>query len=293
MEKSRKKRLKIGAHMSISSGFTGALRDAESIQATTMQIFTANQRQWQHKHIDASQIEDYRRALAESEVSDVASHASYLINLGAPSEEVLLKSRRALQEEIERCLALGVRYLIFHPGAALSESKEQCLDRIVESLLLSASLLDGKENSLTLLIETMAGQGSVVGRSFEEIGFIIDRTKKTLPIGVCMDTCHLFAAGYDIRNKTALQKTLFEFDRIIGLDILKALHLNDSQKGLGSHVDRHALLGEGMIGLDAFLALVHHPLLSTLPMYIETPGGLEVWKKEIELLQREYICVHE
>lgn len=276
--------LKLGAHMSISDGFDGAIRYAQSIQATTMQIFTANQRQWTHKHLTPLQIQAYFKELASSNITDVMSHASYLVNLGSPVEEMLSKSRIAFQEEIERCLALKLAYLNFHPGAALDDSREKCLDRIVESLLSFAPLLHTKEHSLTLLLEMTAGQGSVVGNTFEEVGYILERVSSHVPIGVCIDTCHIFAAGYDLRTKEALEKTLFECDRIIGLDMIKALHVNDSQKELGSKVDRHSPLGEGRIGLEGFRALVRHPLLSTLPMYLETPGGLGLWEREIALL---------
>jgi deoxyribonuclease-4 len=278
--------LKVGAHMSISQGYEGALRDAASIQSTTMQIFTANQRQWASKIIDAESLKRYLKELSSSNITEIMSHASYLINLGSPSEEVLLKSRVAFQEEIERCLALKMSYLNFHPGAALTDSREKCLDRIVESLLSFAPLLHNKEESLTLLLEMTAGQGSVVGNSFEEVAYILERTSSKVPIGVCIDTCHIFVAGYDIRTEKAWQDTLFEFDRIIGIDMLKALHVNDSQKDLGSRVDRHSPLGEGMIGLESFRALVRHPYLSKLPMYLETPGGLELWKREIALLHQ-------
>ena len=289
--------LKIGAHMSISNGFDGALFDAESIQATTMQIFTANQRQWTHKKIDPLQSAAYGRALAASSIREVMSHASYLINLGSPDEETLAKSRQAFREEIDRCLALQISYLTFHPGAALKGSREQCLDRIVESLLQLEPVFSGKEGP-RLLIEMTAGQGTVVGSRFEEIASLLDRTKGKLPMGVCVDTCHIFAAGYDLRTEKALQETLFQFDRIVGIDMIQALHINDSHKGLGSKVDRHSPLGEGMIGLEGFRAIVRHPVLSTLPMYLETPGGLDLWKREIALLQqlqhkRESICEHE
>lgn len=276
--------LNLGAHMSISDGLDGAVRYAQSIQATTMQIFTANQRQWTHKKLMPEQIQSYFNALAASNINDVMSHASYLVNLGSPLEEVRSKSQIVFQEEIERCLALKLSYLNFHPGAALDDSREKCLDRIVESILLCAPLLHNKESSLTLLLEMTAGQGSVVGNTFEEVGYILERTAREVPIGVCIDTCHIFAAGYDIRTKEALEKTLFECDRIIGLDMIKALHLNDSQKGLGSKVDRHGPLGEGMIGLQGFRAIVRHPFLSKLPMYLETPGGLSLWEREIALL---------
>lgn len=280
-----KKELTIGAHMSIAGGYSQALHAAESIGATTMQIFTANQRQWHTRPIHTEELDAYFDALKSSSVHDIMSHDSYLINLGSPKEDVLEKSRKAFCSEIERCAALGISRLNFHPGAALDDSREKCLDRIVESLLLVEPLFEKCEKKLTLLIECMAGQGSVVGSSFEELQYILERTKHVLPMGVCVDTCHAFAAGYDLRTEEALDSTLKEFDRIIGLRYLKALHLNDSEKVLGSRVDRHAPIGEGEIGINGFRAIVRHPVLSEIPMYLETPGGLELWQREIALLR--------
>ena len=280
-----KKSLILGAHISVADGFPQAIQYAEAIGATTMQIFTANQRQWHHKALDEEVCQSFIKALHHSTLSHVMSHDSYLINLGSPREDVQQKSVEAMKSEIERCFQLQLSALNFHPGAALAGSKEECLERIVKSLLSFVPLFHGREDRLQLLIETMAGQGSVVGGNFSDIQYIIDRTKSKVPIGVCLDTCHSFAAGYDLRSKDALKKTLEEFDQIIGLDMLKALHLNDSQKGLGSHVDRHVPLGEGMIGKEGFQAIVCHPVLSKLPMYLETPGGLPLWENEIAWLR--------
>lgn len=277
--------LTLGAHMSIAGGYIEALHAAESIGATTMQIFTANQRQWHHKAIDMDQVQLYLDAAKESPVHSVMSHDSYLINLGSPKEDVLEKSRVLFQSEIERCVALELSFLNFHPGAALDSPKEECLDRIVESLLQYEPLMNEKGRKLTLLIECMAGQGSVVGSRFDELQYILERTKKVLPMGVCLDTCHAFQAGYDLCSKNSLEKTLDEFDRVIGLHMLKALHLNDSVQQIGLHVDRHAPIGEGAIGMEGFKAIVHHPYLSKLPMYLETPGNLELWQREIALLR--------
>lgn len=274
----------VGAHMSIAGGYEEALASAESIGATTMQIFTVNQRQWQHKEPEDKDVEVFRTRLAASSLKYIMSHDSYLINLGSPKEDVREKSICAFRQEVERCFRLNISLLNFHPGAALDGSRQECLERIVDSLLSMASLWEKREGQLRLLLEITAGQGSVVGNSFEELQYIIERTNKSIPIGVCLDTCHAFAAGYDLRSNEALHATLDQFDQIIGLDRLFALHMNDSQKGLGCKIDRHMPLGEGMIGLDGFRAIVRHPVLSRLPMYLETPGGLELWKKEIALL---------
>lgn len=280
----KKKDILLGAHTSAAGGVFNALYEGREIGATTIQLFTSNQRQWQSRTLSQETLEKWQEALKETGLKSIMSHDSYLINLGAPDPEVLTKSRQAFREEIIRCLQLGVSFLNFHPGSALQAGVEPCLNRIVNSLVEVQDLFTGK-GSLQLLVETTAGQGSTVGASFEEIAFIIQRVKKHVPVGVCIDTCHIFAAGYDIRTKEGLEKVLGEFDRIIGLEFLKAMHLNDSQKGLGARVDRHMAIGEGELGLDCFQAIMQEPRLAALPKYLETPDGPAVWKKEIELLR--------
>lgn len=197
--------------------------------------------------------------------------------------------RRALWpfgKEIERCITLGITYLNFHPGASLDSPVEESLEKIVKALLSMADCFE-KPTKLRLLAESMAGQGSVLGARFEQLGYIIDRVKDMIPIGVCMDTCHTFAAGYDLRTEEALEQTLKEFNTVVGLKHLKALHLNDSVFELGSHKDRHAPIGEGMIGKGGFSAIMKQPHLVPLPKYLETPGGLDVWQQEIIWLRRQ------
>lgn len=273
----------VGAHTSAAGGVQNALLEGKQIGATTIQLFTANQRQWASKPLDKKTVEAWQEALQSTGLDKIMSHDSYLINLGAPSPEILVKSRRAFKEEIERCLMLGITYLNFHPGAALKEGAQSCLDRIVESLLSYESLL--AEGGTRLLLETTAGQGSAVGWRFEELSYLIDKVHKRIPIGVCIDTCHIFAAGYDIRTAGAWEKTLEEFDRVVGLNHLYAFHLNDSLKELGSRVDRHMPLGEGKIGMECFKVVMQHPKLCHLPKYLETPGGPDLWLKEIQLLK--------
>ena len=284
MKKEEKDGIFLGAHTSAAGGAQNALYEGQKIGATTVQLFTANQRQWKARSLSQDEVHLFEKALKETGLKDIMSHDSYLINLGAPDPEVLLKSRQAFREEVIRCLQLGITYLNFHPGAALKEPVELCLERIVESLRGMKDLFDGKVG-LKLVIEATAGQGSAIGAKFEELGYIVERLKDELPIGVCIDTCHIFAAGYDIRTKEGLEHTLQEFDKKIGLKYLMAFHLNDSQKGLGSRVDRHAQLGEGMLGLECFRAIMQHPKLKQLPKYLETPGGPAFWEKEIQLLR--------
>lgn len=260
-----------------------ALLEGVEIGASTIQFFTSNQRQWKGRSIQPGDLELWRSTLQETGMQELMSHSSYLINLGSPQAESRAKSQQAFREEIERCQQLQVSYLNFHPGAALEESPEACLEQIVQSLLSLAPIL--QKGSLRLLLETTAGQGSSVGHTFLQLGYIVEKVKGSLPIGVCIDTCHIFAAGYDIRSQKAWDQTLGEFDRLVGLHHLFAFHLNDSVKGLGSHVDRHAPLGEGQIGWESFAFLMRDPRVAHLPKYLETPGGPSLWKQEIEALR--------
>jgi len=275
--------LLIGAHTSTAGGIQNALLEGKQIGATTIQFFTSNQRQWKGRTISPEIIEAWNQVKNETNIRQIMSHDSYLINLGCPEPENLAKSRQAFRDEVMRCLALDVTYLNFHPGAATHGSPEQCLNCICESLLELEPLLH--ERNLKLLLETTAGQGTAVGYRFEHLQYIIDRVSKKIPVGVCIDTCHIFAAGYDIRTPEAWNATLTEFDRTIGLKYLQAFHLNDSVKGLGSRVDRHAPLGKGLIGWDSFKFLMTDPRTLTLPKYLETPEGPVGWKQEIQSLR--------
>lgn len=273
----------VGAHTSAAGGVQNALYEGQRIGATTIQLFTANQKRWEGKALSQETVELWKKALDETGLKKIMSHDSYLINLGAPDEEILRKSRKAFQEETERCLELNIDFLNFHPGAAKHETAEQCLDRICESLLLMEPLIS--KGQTRYLLEATAGQGSAVGYRFEHLAYIIKKVHHKIPIGVCIDTCHIFVAGYDIRTPEAWDLTLKEFERIVGLEYLYAFHINDSVKGLGSKVDRHASLGNGLIGLDSFNFLMTDPRTKELPKYLETPEGPEVWTKEIQMLK--------
>lgn len=281
------KPLLIGAHTSAAGGVQNALLEGQEIGATTIQLFTANQRQWASKPIDPKTVGLWDVALAETGLTSIMSHDSYLINLGAPDPENLRKSRIAFRQELERCHSLKIAYLNFHPGAALKEGVDLCIERIAESLLEMKDLI--LAGPTKILLEATAGQGSVVGAKFEELGAIIRLVDKHFPIGVTIDTCHIFAAGYDIRTEKAWLETLEQFDEHVGEKYLCAFHLNDSKKGLGSRVDRHEELGQGAIGWDAFRFLVTHPRTRHLPMYLETPGGPSLWKREIAELKTIYL----
>jgi len=276
--------LLIGAHTSISGGVHQALLRGEQIGATTIQIFTANQKQWVGRPIPEEEIAKWHETLASLNIQKVMSHDSYLINLGSPKEENLAKSLKAFEDEIKRCLDLKLSFLNFHPGAATGDSEETCLNRIVESLLKMEHLLESGSD-LILLIEATAGQGTSVGHRFEHLAHIIQGVDGKLPISVCIDTCHIFCAGYDIRNREAWDETLAEFDRLIGLDYLHAIHVNDSKHPIGSRKDRHESLGKGEIGAEGFRAMMQHPKLREIPKYLETPHGDTMWKDEIALLR--------
>lgn len=273
----------LGAHTSAAGGVHNAILEGHRIGATTVQLFTSNQKRWEGKAISPEGEALFKEALAETGLSDIMSHDSYLINLGAPDPINLEKSRKSFREELSRCHQLDITYLNFHPGAALKESREQCLDKIVESLLQLEDL--ASERNTRLLLETTAGQGSAVGCKFEELAYIIERVERRIPIGVCIDTCHIFVAGYDVRTPQAWDETLTEFEKKIGLKHLYAFHLNDSVKGLGSRVDRHKPLGEGLIGIECFRFLQTDPRTRHLPKYLETPDGPPLWIKEIKMLR--------
>jgi deoxyribonuclease IV len=274
--------LLIGAHTSAQGGPHNALLQGQEIGATTIQLFTANQKTWHTKPISEEAIELWEETLKSTGIRQVMSHDSYLINLGCPHAENLHKSLHAFEKEIERCHQLKLSFLNFHPGAALDGTEEECLKTIVESLLSVEKVVS--KGPTRLLIESTAGQGSSVGDRFEHLGYIVDALHKKIPIGVCLDTCHLYAAGYDISSMAGWKVVLKEFDQIVGIKHLYALHVNDSLKPLGSHVDRHASLGDGEIGIECFKAMMQHPDLRELPKYLETPDP-DLWPQEIAKLR--------
>ena len=283
MSKTPADKLLIGAHTSAQGGPHNALLEGHEIGATTIQFFTANQKTWHGKKLTEEAIALWEETVQKTGIKKVMSHDSYLINLGSPDKVALQKSRGAFKEELERCHLLKVAFLNFHPGAALHGSEDDCLRTIVESLLEVEPLVE--KGPTRLLLESTAGQGSSVGNRFEHLGYIVDMVQKKIPIGVCLDTCHLFAAGYDISTRQGWETTLKEFDKQVGLKHLYALHVNDSLKPLGSEVDRHAPLGKGLIGIECFKVMMELPELRDLPKYLETPEGPPLWKQEINMLR--------
>lgn len=276
----------VGAHTSTSGGLHNALLEGKAIGAATIQLFTSNQRQWNQRELTPEIIDKWFATREETGLQKIMSHDSYLINLGAPNPEILEKSRIAFKTELKRCQALNISFLNFHPGSALKDPRSQCIDRIVESLLEVADL--ATQGETRLLIESTAGQGSNIGHRFEELAEIVHRVEKKLPIGICIDTCHTFAAGYDLRTKKDWDATLKEFDDVVGLQHLYAFHINDSKFGLGSRKDRHEHLGDGEIGMECFKVIMTHPKTRDIPKYLETPGGAPFWTNEIKMLKDFY-----
>jgi deoxyribonuclease-4 len=261
--------LELGAHVSASGGVDLALVRANDFAMTACQLFTKNERQWAAKPLDPEVVERFLANQSQFSLKYLVAHDSYLINIASPNPEMWEKSVAALAHELERCDTLAIPYLVSHPGAHMGEGPDAGIARVGEAVnRIHDSAPDGKS---MILIETTAGQGSTLGRSFEEIASIIDQVHDKSRIGVCMDTCHIFAAGYDIRDADSYAATMNAFDAIVGLANLKCVHLNDSKKGLGLHVDRHEHIGKGELGLAAFGFLLNDPRLAGLPGILETP----------------------
>jgi len=254
--------------MSISGGIHTAFRRAESIGCTTMQIFTKNAGQWRGKPLSSESIQSYKNAAAQVTISPVVAHAAYLINLCAPKAATLKDSRSAFLDELQRCEALGIDALIFHPGSHLGRGEDEGIIRIAESLNI-AHEQTAHFRVLTTL-ETTAGQGTALGYRFEHLQRIIDLIEQKNRIAICIDTCHLFAAGYDISTEEAWDTTIRLFDDIVGLSRLAAIHVNDSKKEFNSRVDRHEHIGKGKIGLTAFRMLMNDARLAQVPKILET-----------------------
>ncbi len=273
----------IGAHISAAGGVENAPKNAAEINATAFALFTKNQKQWFAPALSAASIEAFKEKCAELHFAAhaILPHDSYLINLGHPADEGLQKSRNSFTDEMKRCEILGLDRLNFHPGSHLREITEsECLSKIAESINIA---LD-KTKGVTAVIENTAGQGSNVGYRFEHLAEIIDKIEDKSRVGICIDTCHAFAAGYDLTTPVACEKTFSELDKTVGLKYLRGMHFNDAKKMLGSKVDRHETLGNGAIGIECFKWLVEQPFTDNIPLILETPEP-EKWPKEIELLK--------
>lgn len=272
-------RLRIGCHLSSSKGFAAMARTAEAIDATTFQFFTRNPRGGAAKEWLLKDVEEMLRIFREKGIGQPLAHAPYTLNACAKDEKIRNFAFETMQDDLKRLQMIPGCMYNFHPGSHVGQGAETGIELIAE--LLNRVLL--KEHTTTVLLETMAGKGSEVGRSFEELRSILDRVELSDKMGVCLDTCHVWDGGYDIVEN--LDGVLEEFDRIIGLKRLKAIHINDSMNGLGSHKDRHEKIGQGNIGLDTFVRIINHPALKNLPFYLETPNELEGYGEEIAMLR--------
>ena len=264
----------LGAHMSIAGGLHLAFSRIREVQGEALQIFTSNQRRWQTVPLTPEMVAEFRRQWEKSDHMPVAAHDSYLINLAGPDSDHLEKSVVAFADQLQRAAKLEIQFLITHPGSHLGQGLEAGLERFVRNLDLA--ITRSRVDSVTVLIETTAGQGTNVGSSFEEIGFILSQSKYSAHLGVCFDTSHTFAAGYDIRTPETYEGTFSRFDRTIGLERLKFFHINDSKPPLGSKVDRHAHIGKGEIGLSGFRLLLNDGKFQQHPMVLETPKGKDL-----------------
>jgi deoxyribonuclease-4 len=272
----------VGAHVSASGGVFNAPLNAMAIGAKAFALFTKNQKQWAAKPLEDETIGLFKDNLAKSGIlpKHILPHDSYLINLGHPEEEKRQKSLEAFIDELTRCDQLGLDRLNFHPGSHLKQiSEEECIDRIAMSMNEALSVTNG----VTLVIENTAGQGSNLGWRFEHLSAIIERIEDKSRVGVCIDTCHMFTAGYDIRTREAYDTTWGEFDRIVGFNYLKGMHINDSKPDLGSHVDRHDSIGKGKIGVEPFGFIMNDSRMDDIPLVLETIDET-IWAQEIALL---------
>jgi len=261
---------KLGAHESVSGGLHLAFERIKRAGGDALQIFTRNQRQWIPAELKAEEIQLYKEAHEKSGKMIVASHGSYLVNFATAKKELLAKSTRAFSLELQRCHQLGIPYVVLHPGSHGGDGVEVGLNRFIAGL---DGAIEQSGTEIEILVETTAGQGTGLGRSFEELAHILQNSKYSSQLGVCVDTCHIFAAGYDIRSFESYNNTIAELDDRVGLNKVKFFHLNDSKKGLGSCVDRHEHIGKGAIGLAGFKSLLNDSRFAHLPMTLETPKG--------------------
>lgn len=263
----------LGAHMSISGGLENALIRGHKLGCNTIQMFTGNSNRWKRQPLEKSQINLFRETKMETGISPIISHASYLINLASSDEELYKKSLDAMMDEIHKCEQLGIDYLVVHPGFHKGRGEKYGIDRIIGALNTIHS--DTVGVGVKIVLETTAGQGTALGCSFEQIARIIDGVTESSRLAFCLDTCHIFVAGYDLRTKKDYLDLFRKIDDTIGMENLKVFHLNDSKKDIGSRVDRHEDIGKGMIGEGIFRLIMRDESLKDIPKIIETPGDIE------------------
>lgn len=260
----------LGAHMPTKGGLGSALRAGHAIGCTAVQVFTSSPQQWKAKPVTAEMVEAFQVAQAETGIHQVVSHDSYLVNLCAPDPEKREQSFQGLKAEMDRCAAYGIFYVVSHLGAHMGQGEEVGLELVADSV---SRLLEETDPRVHLLAETTAGQGSSLDYCFDHLQVLLERTGAPERLGVCVDTCHIFAAGYDIRTREGYEKVWLDFEAKVGIHRVKAIHCNDSKKPLGSRVDRHEHIGEGEIGSEAFHLLVNDPRFEEVPILLETPDA--------------------
>jgi deoxyribonuclease IV len=275
----------IGAHMPTSGGLFKSLTAGKEIGCTAVQLFTCSPRQWFHSALKQPDIDAFLEAKAETGIGFTAAHDSYLINLAAPSEEVLAKSRRAFRNELDRANQLEIAWLVTHMGAHLNEGEDEALDRLAESLKIILEETDDEGYNVGIALETTAGQGTGLGWRFEQLGRILNAAGPHARLGVCLDTCHIFVAGYDLRTEEAYEETWDQFETHIGRSTLKMIHANDAKKGLGSRVDRHEHIGQGEIGETGFQLLMQDSRLQHVPVIVETPESDDMHQVNVATLR--------
>ncbi|UCG61230.1 MAG: deoxyribonuclease IV [Candidatus Zixiibacteriota bacterium] len=271
-----------GAHESIAGGVFNAIERGKKATCDTIQIFNKSNNQWRAKKLEAQEIDVFFKAIEETAVTVAVSHTSYLINIASPEKALNEKSYKSLKEEMERCEILKIPNLVMHPGSHVGSGEEVGMNKIAENI--NRMFDEMKNNSVTLLLETTAGQGTNLGYSFEQLAYMIDRIENGDKVGVCLDTCHIFAAGYAIVKPAEYEATMKSFDDIVGLDRLRIIHANDSLKEFGSKRDRHEHIGKGFIGKKGFANFVNDKRLKDVPMIIETPKGEDL-AEDIENLK--------
>jgi deoxyribonuclease-4 len=272
----------MGAHMPTSGGLHQALYSGKEIGCTAVQIFTSSPQQWGAKQVTDEMAKQVEKAKKETGISVLISHDSYLINLAAPDPTNLKRSISALTGELHRCALLGIPFAVSHMGSHLGEGEDVGLKRLAESAKI---VLDQSPKEAAIAMETTAGQGTNLGYKFEHLAYVIEKNKGNKRLVVCMDTCHIFASGYDIRNEKSFDKTIKEFDKIVGLDRLVAIHVNDSKYPLGSRKDRHEHIGKGEIGMEAFRFVVNDKRLRHAPLILETPDAEKMHKINLDVLK--------
>jgi len=279
-----------GAHQSIAGGYHNALLTAQALQCDTVQLFTKNNMQWRAKDISDDDVRTFKRVLRQTRLRLPVAHNCYLINIASADAELYRKSLESLIVEVQRAEALGLRYLVMHPGSPVDCDETEGVSRVVQALDEVHRRCAGAR--VRILLETTAGQGSCLGHRFEHLAAILEQVDETERVGVCFDTCHVFAAGYPLAPEPAYRSTMRQFDRIIGLGRLKAFHMNDSQKPLGSRIDRHAHIGRGCLGLEPFRLLINDRRFRRHPMLLETPkedGRRDMDRINLRTLRRQVV----